>query len=157
MEIARQNQDFEIVSLQDSKKFTEISRRFASEDIVRMDWRVGKPEELPFRDGSFDLVVSAFDLHGWIDPLKVLKEIDRVLKKRGEIVILDMRSDRWWFFYIPALFYTWFIGGLWLFKKTKFAFKSSYKPNEMEKLIQYLKLEGWKVRKGSYYFLVGKR
>jgi len=156
-EIARQNQDFNIVSLQESKKYVEISKKFAREEIVRMDWRVGRPEELPFGDDSFDLVVSAFDLHSWVDPLRVLSEIRRVLKPRGRIVILDVRRDRWWFFYIPALIYTWFIGGLWLFKRTKFAFKSSYKPWEIGKLIEHLKLEGWEVKEGSYYFLIRKR
>jgi ubiquinone/menaquinone biosynthesis C-methylase UbiE len=157
MEIAKQNQDFDVVSFQESKKYVEISRKFAGEDIVRMDWKVGKPEELPFEDESFDLVVSAFDLHGWIDPLKVLREIDRVLKRRGVLVLLEVRRDRWWFFYIPALIYTWFIGGLWLFRKAKFAFKSSYKPNEIGKLLDFLKLKDWEIRKGSYFFLVKKQ
>nr|NIO23327.1 methyltransferase domain-containing protein [Candidatus Aenigmarchaeota archaeon]NIP41078.1 methyltransferase domain-containing protein [Candidatus Aenigmarchaeota archaeon]NIQ17569.1 methyltransferase domain-containing protein [Candidatus Aenigmarchaeota archaeon] len=126
--IAKQNQNFDITSFQESKKVVEVSKKFAREDIVRIDWRIGKPEELPFGNGSFDLVVSAFDLHKWEDPVKVLSEIDRVLKPRGEVVLLDVRSDRWWFFYLPALIYTWFVGGLWLFRKAKFAFKSSYNP-----------------------------
>lgn len=157
MEIAKQNQDFEITSLQESKKFTEISRKFANEDLVRMDWKVGKPEEIPFEDESFDIVISAFDLHSWDEPLKVLKEIDRVLKPRGVVILLDVRKDRWWFFYLPSLFYTWFIAGYWLFRRVKFAFKSSYKPNEIEKLVQHLKLKNWEVRGGSYYFLLRKQ
>lgn len=157
MEIAKQNQDFDIVSLQESKKVAEISRKFAEEDLVRMDWRVGNPENLPFRDRSFDIVVSAFDLHGWEDPLRVLKEIDRILKPRGEIVLLDVRKDRWWMFYAPALVYTWFIGGLWLFRRTKFAFKSSYSPEEIGKFLEFLKLKNWEIRRGSYYFLVRKQ
>jgi ubiquinone/menaquinone biosynthesis C-methylase UbiE len=155
--IAKQSQDFDVVSFQESKKVAEISRRFAEEDVVRMDWRVGNPGDLPFRDESFDLVVSAFDLHSWNDPLKVLEEIDRVLKPRGKVVLLDVRRDRWWFFYIPALICTWFIGGLWLFRRAKFAFKSSYNPWETEKLIGSLKLENWEIRKGSYYFLIVKK
>ena len=156
MEIAKQNQDFGVVSLQESKKHTEISRKFAEEDIVSMDWRVGKPEDLPFSDNSFDLVVSAFDLHGWEDPLKALGEIERVMRRGGKAVILDLRRDRWRLLYLPALLYTWFMGGLWLFRKAKFAFRSSYNPGEMEKLIEFLKLEDWNVKKGSYYLIVRK-
>ena len=157
MKIARQNQDFEVTSLHESKKFSEISRKFAEEELIKMDWKVGRPEDLPFKDGSFDLIVSAFSLHGWNDPLRVLKEIDRVLKSRGKVVLLDVSRDRWWFFYIPALVHNWFVGGLWLFRRAKFAFKSSYKPREIEKFIEHLELEGWEVRKGSYYFLIVKR
>ncbi len=157
MGIAKQSHDFEITSFQESKKYVEISRKFAGEDLVRMNWKIGKPEELPFEDESFDIIVSAFDLHTWDNPLKVLREIDRVLRKKGKVVILDVRRDRWWFFYLPSLFYTCFVGGLWLFKRTKFAFKSSYKPNEIGKLLDFLKLEGWEIEEGSYYFLVRKQ
>jgi len=156
IEIGRQNQDFKITSLQESKKVAEISRKFAEEELARVDWRIGKPEELPFGDESFDIVVSAFDLHGWDDPLQVFGEIRRVLKRRGKVVLFDVRRDRWWFFYLPALIYSWFIAGFWFFRRVKFAFKSSYKPNEIDKLLDFLKLEGWEVKKGPYYFLVKK-
>ena len=38
-----------------------------------------RPERLPFRDGAFDLVVSAGGLHQWRDPVGALREVGRTL------------------------------------------------------------------------------
>jgi SAM-dependent methyltransferase len=48
---------------------------------------------LPFRDGSFDLVVAAGALHGWPYPEQALAEIRRVLKPAGRYLIADLRRD----------------------------------------------------------------
>lgn len=155
-EIAKQTQDFDIVSLQESKKYAEIARKFAEDDLARMEWVVGRPENIPFSKETFDLIVSSFDMHTWDDPSRALKETQRVLKKRGSVVILDVRRDRWWLIFLPSLFCSWLIAGFWLFRKIRFAFKSSYKPNEMQKILDSLRAEGWEVREGLYYFLVRK-
>ena len=38
-----------------------------------------RPERLPFREGAFDLVVSAGGLHQWRDPVGALREVGRTL------------------------------------------------------------------------------
>lgn len=48
---------------------------------------------LPFPDEQFDIVVSCSSLHYWRNPLEALKEISRVLKPLGEIIITDWCSD----------------------------------------------------------------
>jgi SAM-dependent methyltransferase len=48
---------------------------------------------LPFRDGSFHLVVASGALHGWIAPDHALGEINRVLAPEGRYVIADFRRD----------------------------------------------------------------
>ncbi len=152
--LAKQSGDFGITSLQEGKKVTEVSRKFSEDEMVEIKRVLGKPEELPFRDQSFDLVVSGFDMHRWGDPPKALREIKRVLKKRGRIVIYDLRRDRWRMACIPLLLYCWLVAGLWLFRRTRLAFKSSYTPKEIEKLTDCLELKGWEVEgKGCFVVL----
>jgi len=51
-------------------------------------------EALPFADGSFDHVVSTFVLCSVTDPVRVLDEIDRVLRPGGSLVFMEhVRSD----------------------------------------------------------------
>ena len=45
---------------------------------------------LPFARGSFDLVVSSFALHHWLDPVQILNEIARVLAPGGRYYIADV-------------------------------------------------------------------
>ena len=55
----------------------------------------GSVNALPFADGSFDAAVSADVLcHGAVDPTRALKELQRVLKPRGRL-ILNMPAYHW--------------------------------------------------------------
>ena len=47
----------------------------------------GDAHNLPFEDGSFDLVVSSDSLEHFHDPLMALREVKRVLKERGQLVV----------------------------------------------------------------------
>ena len=154
--IARQNPNFRIISLQEGKKLTEISRKFADDEMAEIKWGLGRPEEIPFRNESFDMVISSFSIHKWGNPAKTLKETERVLKGRGKVVILDVRGDRWKFVFLPSLIYSWLSAGLWLFRRIRLAFKSSYSPKEIEKVLKSLKLKKWKVKGGVYYLIIRK-
>lgn len=48
---------------------------------------------LPFRDDSFDVIVSASSFHYFDDPKVALTEMKRVLKPNGKVVILDWCKD----------------------------------------------------------------
>jgi demethylmenaquinone methyltransferase/2-methoxy-6-polyprenyl-1,4-benzoquinol methylase len=49
----------------------------------------GYGENLPFKDNSFDFIISAFVFRNLKDIDKTLSEIKRVLKHGGELIILD--------------------------------------------------------------------
>lgn len=51
-----------------------------------LDCRVGSFEKIPFPDASFDAVVSISALQ-WADYARAAKEVARVLKKSGKLVI----------------------------------------------------------------------
>lgn len=47
-------------------------------------------EKLPFADASFDVVISRFSAHHWSDVPAGLKEMKRVLRPDGVIVVIDI-------------------------------------------------------------------
>ncbi len=55
-----------------------------------------KGERLPFKDGSFDLVLIVVSLCFIKDPFSVLKEANRVLVNNGKLVLGLILSDSLW-------------------------------------------------------------
>jgi ubiquinone/menaquinone biosynthesis C-methylase UbiE len=58
-----------------------------------VDLREGWAEQLPFPDGSFDVVVSCNMFHYIRKPIAALQEMGRVLRSGGELVITDWCDD----------------------------------------------------------------
>jgi SAM-dependent methyltransferase len=61
----------------------EVARRNAPD----IDWREGRAEVLPFPDASFDTVVSQFGLMFFQDRVAALREMLRVLRPGGRMVV----------------------------------------------------------------------
>jgi SAM-dependent methyltransferase len=61
----------------------------AARAIFNVDWRVGSVYELPFADGEFDVVTCRFAFHHLEEPLRALREMIRVARPRGSIVLCD--------------------------------------------------------------------
>lgn len=53
----------------------------------------GNIEDLPFKDESFDFVISIYALEHFIEPKKVLLEAARILKKKGRLILLSVAYD----------------------------------------------------------------
>ncbi len=63
---------------------------------------VGDALHLPFADGSFDLVMVAYGWRNFGDPRLALRELARVLRPGGQLLILEFfRPTSWW----PKTFY----------------------------------------------------
>jgi len=69
------------------------ARRTASGNRRAADFVVGDVAALPFDDDAFDLVVSTLSMHHWSDPRQALREIGRVLRPGGCVLIWDFRPD----------------------------------------------------------------
>jgi SAM-dependent methyltransferase len=52
-------------------------------------WRCDLNEVLPFRDSTFDKAVSTNNLYVLADPVSVLREFRRVLRKGGKLIIVN--------------------------------------------------------------------
>lgn len=57
------------------------------------DLRLARAEELPFEDSAFDVVVSSSVFHYIRRPEEALKEMWRILKPNGRVVITDWCRD----------------------------------------------------------------
>lgn len=53
-----------------------------------MEYKIDDAEKLSFKDDVFDNAVDTFSMEYYVNPEKVLKELKRVVKKDGRIVIL---------------------------------------------------------------------
>ena len=59
----------------------------------KVELRVGWANELPWPDGSFDVVVSCNMFHYITHPVAAVKEMERVLRPGGRIIITDWCDD----------------------------------------------------------------
>jgi ubiquinone/menaquinone biosynthesis C-methylase UbiE len=77
----------EVASLEDGPSFLE-----------------GNVANLPLGDDSVDFVVSSLSLHHWQNPLLALREIYRILKPGGQMLLFDLgRDSRRWFYCLLRL------------------------------------------------------
>ena len=70
-----------------SPQMLEVARAAAAREGVTADWREGKAEALPFRDGAFDLVLCQFALMFFTDRAAALGEMRRVLAPNGRAAL----------------------------------------------------------------------
>jgi ubiquinone/menaquinone biosynthesis C-methylase UbiE len=54
------------------------------------DLRAADSEHLPWKAGTFDLVVTTDSIHHWPNPTRAFSEIRRVLQKGGHVVMADV-------------------------------------------------------------------
>jgi ubiquinone/menaquinone biosynthesis C-methylase UbiE len=62
-------------------------------DLVAIDFRIGSGEALEFDNESFDLVMFTMSLHHHRDCKKALREAHRVLKREGQLILLEPAID----------------------------------------------------------------
>lgn len=60
-----------------------------AEGLTNLTFERGDVERLPLADGTFSLVVSRFAFHHFPDPAAVLREMRRVCRPGGRVVVAD--------------------------------------------------------------------
>jgi len=91
VEIVRRAPNINIVGVDLSRKLIQMARINAAKAGLshQLSFQVGNSAGLHFDTASFDMVISTGMLHSLKNPVAVLKEIYRVLKKGGEAWIYD--------------------------------------------------------------------
>jgi ubiquinone/menaquinone biosynthesis C-methylase UbiE len=80
----------ELIGVDPARGMIAAARAAAAGD--RLQWLEGTAEELPFPEGSFDLVVSTTSFDHWADQQAGLRECARVLTPGGRLVLADLFS-----------------------------------------------------------------
>jgi ubiquinone/menaquinone biosynthesis C-methylase UbiE len=71
------------------------ARQLAAEKgIANVLWDRGDVGSLPYADGAFDIVVTRFSMHHFLDPIGVLREMVRVCAPGGRVVVVDMYASQ---------------------------------------------------------------
>jgi ubiquinone/menaquinone biosynthesis C-methylase UbiE len=90
MRLAATHPQARLAGLDPVPAMLEVARRKLSESV---DLRVGWANELPWPDASFDLVVSSNMFHYITHPVAAVREMERVLRPGGKLVITDWCDD----------------------------------------------------------------
>lgn len=64
----------------------------SSEGLSNVDWRVSDVSRLPFDDAAFSVVFSRYAFHHLLAPADVLREMARVCRPDGRVVLVDVYS-----------------------------------------------------------------
>lgn len=162
MEIARKTPGLHMTGIDLAEKMLADARQSAHRVGMeyQVDFRLGNVEEIPFPDRSLDLVISTASLHHWADPLKVLNEIERVLKPGGAYYVFDLRRDMALPFYMLIWFATQFIvpTALHRVNEPMSSRNASYTVQELADLIRQSRLRNGQVTTGPIWIvLAGKK
>ncbi|HWJ81918.1 MAG TPA: demethylmenaquinone methyltransferase [Nocardioides sp.] len=65
------------------------------EHLPHLPFTAGDGTRLPFRDASFDAVTISFGLRNIVDPLAGLRELRRVTRPGGRIVVCEFSHPTW--------------------------------------------------------------
>lgn len=73
----------------------EMAHEFADSLRLNIDLRQTDAEALPFPDAHFDTVISALATCSFTDPVAALREMARVVKPDGQILLLEHGRSTW--------------------------------------------------------------
>lgn len=83
------NRNIKLYGLDITPKMVEVAKRkFVNEPSVEI--MLGSAINMPYKNNTFDYVTCASSFHHHPDPLQSAKEMVRVLKPGGKLLILDM-------------------------------------------------------------------
>jgi ubiquinone/menaquinone biosynthesis C-methylase UbiE len=78
------------VGVDATEAMLDEARRIARErQLDNVEWRAASVYELPFPDGSFDIVTCRFAFHHLQEPVRAFAEMARVCRCGGRIVLCD--------------------------------------------------------------------
>ena len=86
-----------IIGIDVSREMLNVARKRAARLSADISFLLGDAEALPFSDHGFDTVVSSLSTCTFPNPVAALKEMARVCRIDGKILLLEHgRSDRDW-------------------------------------------------------------
>jgi ArsR family transcriptional regulator len=82
-----------VIAVDNSPKMVEVGTALAHENgLERLEYRLGDLEDPPIQANSVDIVVLSQALHHAATPSRAISAAHRILKKGGQILILDLNA-----------------------------------------------------------------
>ena len=83
-----------VVSLDPSPQMlTTVQQAALARGLRHIETIQSRAESLPFPDASFELVCSRYSAHHWTQLEQALKEMRRVLKPGGHLLLIDVQGE----------------------------------------------------------------
>ncbi len=130
----------------------------------RIAFKKGDVARIPFPDDSLDLVVSTLSMHHWSDPVGVLDEIARVLRRPepaagrpgGSFLVFDLRRDMSAPFYLLLWFVTRCVvpRALRQVNEPLGSRDAAFTVQEAAQLAAQSRLRGWRVTQGPLWLTI---
>lgn len=80
-----------VIAVDSSERMVEFGRKLAEKhNVTNLEYRLGDMQELPVGDGEVDLAFFSQSLHHAVSPERAVGEAWRVLRREGQIVVLDL-------------------------------------------------------------------
>jgi len=158
VKLAQQSPGLQVIGVDLSDEMLLQAKAYAQRAGVanRVSFRKGDAGQIPFPDGSLDLVVSTLSLHHWSDPAAVLNEIARVLRPGGSFLVFDLRRD----LPAPSWLLLWFAthvvvpSALRRVNEPLGSRDAAYTPPEAAHLAAQSRLSGWRVTRGPLWLTI---
>jgi ubiquinone/menaquinone biosynthesis C-methylase UbiE len=158
VELARQAPELHVTGVDLSDEMLAEAEDYARQHGAGLvvSFRKGDVQQIPFEDGSVDLVVSTLSLHHWSEPAAVLDEVDRVLRPGGSFLIFDLRRD----LSAPVWLLLWVVTGFVVSPALRRANEplasrnAAYTPAEAVELAERSRLGGWRVTHGPVWLTI---
>ncbi len=79
------------VGLDLTPRMIEVAK---SKNLSGTEWVVGDSENLPFDEGSFDVVICTNSFHHYPNPQKFFDSVKRVLRPGGKLILQDYTASK---------------------------------------------------------------
>ena len=90
VEPATRRPDLRLTGIDLSNDMIALAQRNTREFGDRVSARVANVVDLPFADGSFDVITTSLSSHHWDDPASAVPELARVLRPGGRFYDYDL-------------------------------------------------------------------
>lgn len=150
VQIAQKFKNLDLIGLDNSNHILELATQRADKNGVkeRIEFKFGSVESLPFLDNSVDFIISSLSLHHWLEPIKAFKELVRVLKEDGSLLIFDFRRNSRKFFYGLLTFATTVVvpKALKKINEPLGSLKAGYTAEEIRALLSQINIQNFKIK-----------